>query len=118
MGDSSDEYTSHESETDVCDVDKESDDELCHSPSRYRFGPSSAKRKCVNVARDYARPLYVARVLDVSREREFDDILGQEQIGGELYYLVNWVPTLVPSRVLRKSRAQSLITRFEARCEV
>ena len=118
MGDFGDEYTSSESETDDCDLDKESDDELCHSPSRYRFGPLSAKRKRVSVARDYARPLYVAEVLDVSHEREFDDILGQEHIDGELYYLVNWVPTLVPSRVVRKTKAKTLISRFEARCQM
>jgi len=118
MGDFGDEYTSNESETDNCDLDKESDDELCHSPSRYRFGPSSAKRKRVGVTQDYARPLYVAEVLDVSRGREFDDILGQEHVSDELYYLVRWVPTLIPSRVVRRSKAKTLIRRFEARCQM
>ncbi|CZR52890.1 uncharacterized protein PAC_02767 [Phialocephala subalpina] len=93
------------------------DDELCRSPSWYRFGASATTTESTENARDYARPCYVAQVEDVYREREFHNIIGKEYIDGEIHYLVDWVPTLVRGHVLRKAQAQPLISRFEARCQ-
>lgn len=95
----------------IDDSDPASDDgedELCRSPSWYRFRASP---------RDCARPCYVAQVEDAYREREFHDIIGKEYIDGEVHYLVDWVPTLVRGHILRKAQAQALISRFEARCQ-
>ncbi|KAL9115596.1 MAG: hypothetical protein Q9187_007250 [Circinaria calcarea] len=47
------------------------------------------------------------------REHEIDDIIGKEEINGEVYYWVDWTPTLMPSSELR--RATDLIGNFEAR---
>jgi hypothetical protein len=92
----------------------ESEDELCHSPSWYRS--SLATRRSNAGLQDRARPYYVACVEDVSREHEFHNILGKEYMDSVVYYMVDWVPTLVRGHVLRKSQAQPLISRFEARC--
>lgn len=91
------------------------DDELCRSPSWYRFRASAITTKSTKNPRDCARPCYVAQVEDAYREREFHNIIGKEYIDGEVHYLVDWVPTLVRGHVLRKAQAQPLISRFEAR---
>jgi hypothetical protein len=90
------------------------DDELCRSPSWYRFGPSPAKSHSDDVL---PRPCYVAQVEDAYRYREFHNIIGKEYIDGEVYYLVDWVPTLMRAHILRKAQAQPLISSFEARCQ-
>jgi hypothetical protein len=95
----------------------DSDDELCRSPSWYRFGASATTTESTENPRDCARPCYVAQVEDSYREREFHNIIGKEYIDGEVHYLVDWVPTLVRGYVLRKAQAQPLISRFEARCQ-
>jgi hypothetical protein len=93
------------------------DDELCRSPSWYRFGASATTVESNENPRDYARPCYVAQVEDAYREREFHNIIGKEHVDGEVYYLVDWVPTLVRRHVLRKAQAQPLIRSFETRCQ-
>ena len=93
------------------------DDELCRSPSWYRFGPSPAKSHSDDVLPSFARPCYVAQVEDACRDREFHNIIGKEYIDGEVHYMVDWVPTLVRGHILRKAQAQPLISSFEARCQ-
>jgi hypothetical protein len=93
------------------DSGDDDDDELCRSPSWYRFAPNPAKSHSDDVL---PRPCYVAQVEDAYREREFHNIIGKEYIDGEVHYLVDWVPTLVRGHVLRKAQAQPLISRFEA----
>jgi hypothetical protein len=93
------------------------DDELCHSPSWYRFGPSPAKSNSDDNLPGFARPCYVAQVEDACRDREFHNIIGKEYIDGEVHYMVDWVPTLVRGHILRKAQAQPLISSFEARCQ-
>jgi hypothetical protein len=92
-------------------------DELCHSSSWYRFGASLATPGSNTGLQDRARPCYVACLEDVSREHEFHNVLGKEDMDSEVYYMVDWVPNLVRGHVLRKSQAQPLISRFEARCQ-
>jgi hypothetical protein len=100
------------------DLDSDDDnDELCRSPSWYRFGPSPAKSKSNDILQGSVRPCYVAQVEDAYHEREFHNIIGREYINGEVYYMVDWVPTLVRGHVLRKAKAQPLISSFEARCQ-
>jgi hypothetical protein len=67
----------------------ESEDELCHSPSRYRFGASLATPGSNTGLQDCTRPCYVACVEDVSREHEFHNILGKEYMDSEVYYMVD-----------------------------
>jgi hypothetical protein len=99
------------------DVDDDDDnDELSHSPSWYRFRPSTATIEGTGTILD-ARHHYVALVEDVFRDREFHGVLGKEYIDSEVYYLVDWVPTLVRGHVLHKAKAQPLISQFEASCE-
>jgi hypothetical protein len=93
------------------------DDELCRSPSWYRFGASATTAESTKNTPDCARPCYVAQVEDAYREREFHNIIGKEYIDGEVYYLVDWVPTLVRGHILRKAQAHPLISSFEARCQ-
>jgi hypothetical protein len=93
------------------------DDELCHSPSWYRFGPSPAKSHRDDVLLSFARPYYVVQVKDTCRDREFHNINGKEYIDGEVHYMVDWVPALVRGHILRKAQAQPLISSFEARCQ-
>ncbi|KAG9242015.1 hypothetical protein BJ878DRAFT_556598 [Calycina marina] len=64
-----------------------------------------------------ARHRYVALVEEVFRDREFHGVLGKEYIDGEVYYLVDWVPTLARGCVLHKFKAQPLINQFEASFE-
>lgn len=98
------------------DPDSDDEDELSHSPSWYRFGPSTST---IESSSDIpvAKYRYIALVEDCFRDREFHRILGKEYIDGEVHYLVDWVPTMVRSRVLHKAKAQSLISQFEASCE-
>jgi hypothetical protein len=93
------------------------DDELCRSPSWYRFGASTITTESTKIPRDCPRPCYVAQVEDAYREREFPNTIGKEYIDGEVHYLVDWVPTLARGHVLRKAQAQPLIGRFETRCQ-
>jgi hypothetical protein len=67
--------------------------------------------------RDDARPNYVARVEDIDHQRRFHNIIGKEHINSELYYMVDWVPTLVRGYVLRRTQARPLVSRFNARCQ-
>jgi hypothetical protein len=101
---------------DAEDPDSDDDDELSHSPSWYRFRPSTVTIEGTGTILE-ARHRYVALVEDVFRDREFHGVLGKEYIDGEVYYLVDWVPTLVRGRVLHKAKAQPLINQFEASCE-
>jgi hypothetical protein len=99
-----------------CDSDS-SDDELLHSPAWYRFGPTSAATTDgANTIPD-TRPCYVAQVEDTFLDREFCKIIGKEYVDGKVHYLLKWVPTLVRGSIVRKARAQALISRFEARCQ-
>ncbi|KAG9242068.1 hypothetical protein BJ878DRAFT_191733 [Calycina marina] len=104
-----------EPQIDAEDPDSD-DDELSHSPSWYRFRPSTVTIEGTSTMLE-ARHRYVALVEDVFRDREFHGILGKEYIDGEVHYLVDWVPTLVRGRVLHKAKAQPLINHFEASCE-
>ncbi|KAH8586019.1 hypothetical protein B0O99DRAFT_92069 [Bisporella sp. PMI_857] len=101
---------------DAKDPDSDDDDELSHSPSWYRFRPSTATIEGTSTIPE-ARHRYVALVEDFFRDREFHEVLGKEYIDGEVHYLVDWVPTLVRGRVLHKANAQPLISQFEASCE-
>lgn len=101
---------------DAKDKDSDEEDELSHSPSWYRFGPSTATIESSSDIPE-AKHCYIALVEDSSRDREFHEILGKEYIDGEAHYLVDWVPTMVRGRVLNKAKAQSLISQFEASCE-
>jgi hypothetical protein len=53
-------------------------DELCRSPSWYRFGASATTTESTESPRDCARPCYVAQVEDAYHEREFHNIIGKE----------------------------------------
>ncbi|KAG9228063.1 hypothetical protein BJ875DRAFT_270874 [Amylocarpus encephaloides] len=105
-----------DTEIDAKDPDSDDDDELSHSPSWYRFRPSTTTIEG-NGTELEARRRYVALVEDVFRDREFHEVLGKEYIDGEVHYLVDWVPTLVRGRVLHKAKAQPLISQFEASCQ-
>ncbi|KAH6658872.1 hypothetical protein BKA67DRAFT_640231 [Truncatella angustata] len=98
--------------TDAKDPYSDDDDELSHSPSWYRFRPSTATIEGTSIILE-ARHRYVALVEDGFRDREFHRILGKEYIDGEVHYLVDSVPTLVRVRVLHKAKAQPLISQFE-----
>ncbi|KAM0145916.1 hypothetical protein ACHAQE_011012 [Botrytis cinerea] len=87
----------------------ESDIELRHSSVWYRFGPSTS-----NISQDSN---YIAQVSDASCEREFYNIIGKEDIDGEVHYLVDWTPTLIRGEILKEAKAQPLIDRFEIRCQ-
>jgi hypothetical protein len=67
------------------DPDSDDDDELSHSPSWYRFRPSTATIESTGTGLE-ARRRYVARVEDVFRDREFHEVLGKEYIDGEVHY--------------------------------
>jgi len=101
---------------DAKDPDSDEEDELSHSPSWYRFGPSTATIESSSDIPE-AKHRYIALVEDCFRDREFHRILGKEYIDEEVHYLVDWVPTMVRGRVLHKAKAQSLISQFEASCE-
>jgi hypothetical protein len=101
---------------DAEDSDSDNGDELSHSPSWYRFRPSTATIEGTGTIME-AGHCYVVLVEDVFRDREFHRFLGKEYIDGEVHYLVDWVPTLVRGRVLHMAKAQPLISRFEASCE-
>ncbi|KAM0184594.1 hypothetical protein ACHAPC_005685 [Botrytis cinerea] len=60
---------------------------------------------------------YIAQVSDASCEREFYNIIGKEDIDGEVHYLVDWTPTLIRGEILKEAKAQPLIDRFETRCQ-
>jgi len=45
------------------------------------------------------------------QEHEINDIIGKEEVNGEVYYLVAWTPTLVPLSALGK--ASDLVGKFE-----
>ncbi|KAF8853004.1 hypothetical protein BDZ45DRAFT_93283 [Acephala macrosclerotiorum] len=105
-----------DTEIDAEDPDSDDDDELSHSPSWYRFRPSTSTIEGTSTILE-ARHRYVALVEDVFRDREFHGVLGKEYIDGEVHYLVDWVPTLVRGHVLHKAKAQPLISQFEASCE-
>ena len=98
------------------DSDSDDDDELSHSLSWYRFRPSTTTTEGTGTIME-AGYCYIVLVKDSFYNREFYRVLGKEYIDGEVYYLVNWVPTLVRGYVLQKAKAQSLISRFEASCE-
>jgi hypothetical protein len=97
---------------DAEDPDSDDDDELSHSPSWYRFRPSTVTIEGTGTILE-ARHRYVALVEDVFRDREFHGVLGKEYINSK----VNWVPTLVRGYVLYKAKAQPLISQFEASCK-
>jgi hypothetical protein len=101
---------------DVQDHVSDDDDELSHSPSYYRFRPSVYTVEGTSITPS-VRQHYIALIEDAFHDREFHQILGKELVGGEMHYLVDWVPTLVRSSVLRRAKAQSLINEFEANCE-
>ncbi|CAI6040874.1 unnamed protein product [Clonostachys chloroleuca] len=51
---------------------------------------------------------------DVDAEWEIDgELIGKEVIDGNVHYMVNWKPTLVPATMMQN--ALELIDRFEAR---
>lgn len=109
----------HDTGRQVDDEDSDSDnssDELLYSPAWYRFGAGATTTDGTNTIPD-ARSRYVAQVKDAFRDREFHNIIGKEYLDGEDYYLVEWVPTLVRASILRKAQAQTLVNRFEARCQ-
>jgi hypothetical protein len=98
------------------DSNSDDDDELSHTPSWYRFGPSTA---IIESSSDIplARHRYIALVEDHFRDREFHRIIGKEYIDGKVHYMVDWIPSLVRGSVLHKAKAQPLISQFEASCE-
>ncbi|KAB8290852.1 hypothetical protein EYC80_008489 [Monilinia laxa] len=86
---------------------EENEAEFCDSPAWYRFAPS------IKSTSQGSR--YVAQVLDTQRGRKFHNIIGKEDINGEVHYLVDWTPTLIQGIVLKKAQAQPLIDRFKNR---
>ncbi|KAM0124092.1 hypothetical protein ACHAO1_011141, partial [Botrytis cinerea] len=80
-----------------------------YSPAWYRFGPMTSN--------SFQDSNYVAQISDASCGREFHNIIGKEDIDGEVHYLVDWTPTLVRGEVLKKAKAQLLIDQFESRCQ-
>ena len=116
LHDSSNSVHDIDTEIDAEDPDSDDNDELSHSPSWYRFRPSTTTIEGTGTGLE-ARHRYVALVEDVFRDREFHGVLGKEYIDGEVHYLVDWVPTLVRGHVLHKAKAQPLISQFEASCE-
>lgn len=90
------------------------EDELCRSPSWYHFRPSPAKSDSSNTLLD-GGACYVAQVKAAYHERDFHNIIGKECINGALYYLVDWIPTLVRGHALRKAQVHPLISCFEVR---
>jgi len=58
-------------------------------------------------------PQLAARAIDDNRHWEVHEIIGKEDIGGVLHYLVNWSPTLEPEHSL--GHAKELVDKFEAR---
>ncbi|TGO56051.1 hypothetical protein BCON_0083g00440 [Botryotinia convoluta] len=94
--------------TNLSSID-DKDLELCYSPSWYRFGPMKND--------SFQDSNYVAQISDASCGREFHNIIGKEDIDGEVHYLVDWTPTLVRGEVLKKAKAQLLIDQFESRCQ-
>lgn len=58
------------------------DDELCRSPSWYRFGASAPTTESTKSPRDYARPCYAAQVEDAYRERDFTTLLARHSREG------------------------------------
>jgi hypothetical protein len=91
------------------DEDYDDDDQLCSSPSRFRFRPSTLLDE--NNTGSYQRQ--VGHVYDARRDREFHSILGKEHINGEVHYLVDWVPTIVRCKMLQGACADEIIGRFE-----
>ncbi|KAG9228492.1 hypothetical protein BJ875DRAFT_238392 [Amylocarpus encephaloides] len=79
---------------DAEDPDSDDDDELSHSPSWYRFGPSTATIESSSDIPE-ARHRYIALVEDHFRDREFYRIIGKEYIDGKVHYMVDWIPSLV-----------------------
>ncbi|TGO81190.1 hypothetical protein BPOR_1288g00010 [Botrytis porri] len=94
--------------TDLSNID-DNDLEFSYSPSWYRFGPMTSD--------SFQDSNYVAQISDASCGREFYNIIGREDIDGEVHYLVDWTPTLVRGEVLKRAKAQLLIDRFESRCQ-
>jgi hypothetical protein len=58
-------------------------------------------------------PQLAARAIDDNRHWEVHEIIGKEDIGGVLHYLVNWSPTLEPEHSL--GHAKESVDKFEAR---
>jgi hypothetical protein len=81
------------------------DDELYQSPSWYRFRASASTAKSTKNTQDCTRPYYVAQVKDTYHKRELHNIIGKEYINGEVYYLVDWVPTLVQGHIAESTSA-------------
>lgn len=54
-----------------------------------------------------------AQVVDANPDWEVSDILGKKVVDGEVQYLVDWRPTLVPEHEL--GNAKELVDEFEAR---
>ncbi|KAG9228375.1 hypothetical protein BJ875DRAFT_489937 [Amylocarpus encephaloides] len=86
--DSSNSVHDIDTEIDAEDPDSDDDDELSHSPSWYRFRPSTTTIEGTSTILE-ARHRYVALVEDVFRDREFHRVLGKEYIDGEVHYLVD-----------------------------
>jgi hypothetical protein len=63
-----------------------------------------------------ARPYYVAQVEDAYREREFHNIIGKEYID-DVYYSVDWVPTLLRGPRITKGTDNTPYQLFEAQCQ-
>jgi len=98
------------------DLANDSEDELNHLPSWYRFGASSTTNSTNNLP-DEKKTTYVMQVRDAYREREFHDLIGKEYLDGEVHYMVVFTPILVRGSVLMEAQAEPLITCFEARCQ-
>ncbi|ESZ90417.1 hypothetical protein SBOR_9205 [Sclerotinia borealis F-4128] len=85
----------------------ENEAEFCDASVWYRFA--------LSINNTSQSSLYVAQVLDTQCGCEFHNIIGKEDIDGEVHYLVDWTPTLIRDIVLKKAQAQPLIDRFETR---
>jgi len=105
-----------DSKIDTKNPNSDDNNELSHSPSWFRFEPTTAISENYNNI-PKTRHHYIAVVENCFRDQEFHRILGKEYINEEIHYLVNWVPTLVYGRVLHRAKAQPLISQFETSCE-
>jgi hypothetical protein len=59
------------------------------------------------------KPVLAAQVVDDNQNWEIRDLIGKEVVNGEVYYLVDWYPTLVSGHSLGNTK--ELLDEFEAR---
>ena len=78
-----------------------------------RLASTVGTTSTVSESAPLADPAVAVQVDDANRDWEVNDILDKMVVDGEVQYLVDWCPTLVPEHEL--GNAKELVDEFEAR---